>query len=81
LLDVYSIGLVLFEIFERKLPEFEPSVGVKLPALFMSASVVLPCLSRDPTQRPSASDVVKIVDKLIKSMLLSINDLLQPSGI
>lgn len=28
LIDVYSTGLVLFEIFERKLPEFEPHTGI-----------------------------------------------------
>lgn len=36
--DIYSLGIVLFEIFERKLPEFDMIKGITLPAAFRSVT-------------------------------------------
>lgn len=53
--DVYSLGLVLFEIFEKKLPVFDQiRQTVVLPSSFQSASVVMPCLHPNPERRPTS---------------------------
>lgn len=57
--DVYSLGLVLFEIFERKLPHFDQArQTVVLPPSFQSASVVMPCLDPTPERRPTCEQVL-----------------------
>jgi len=68
--DVYSLGLVLFELFERQLPNYDQMRQmVVLPPNFQSASVVMPCLSQIPEQRPSASQVVTVLDKMIMNVV------------
>jgi len=75
--DVYSMGLVLYEIFERRVPVFDQQrQQVNLPAQFMSAPVVLPCIDRNPESRPKPRQVLSVIDNLIKTTVLEVKKLL-----
>jgi len=75
--DVYSLGLVLYEVFERKLPAWDNfRQCVVLPQNFQSGSFIIPCLNLKPQLRPTADEVCKVLDKMIRNVVLSIINLL-----
>eukprot|EP01127_Copromyxa_protea_P018246 TRINITY_DN5698_c0_g2_i1.p1 TRINITY_DN5698_c0_g2~~TRINITY_DN5698_c0_g2_i1.p1 ORF type:complete len:755 (-),score=74.70 TRINITY_DN5698_c0_g2_i1:66-2300(-) len=75
--DIYSLGLVLYEIFERKLPLYDQNrQTVVLPKTFQSASVVMPCLNPVPERRPTIHHVVKVLEKMINDVVSSLRLLL-----
>lgn len=63
--DLYSLGVVMYEMLVGKKPqmqirapsELDPSIPVAVD------SIVLQCLQPDPTQRPASADVIK--DRLL----------------
>jgi serine/threonine protein kinase len=64
--DIYSMGLVFYEIFEKALPLWDQYASrVRLPSVFQSASLVCPCIQSDPNRRPNADTVVDVLDKMI----------------
>jgi len=64
--DIYSLGLVFYEIFEKTLPLWDQYQSrVRLPSVFQSASLVCPCIQSDPNKRPHADTVVDVLDKMI----------------
>ncbi len=60
--DVYSLGIVLFEIFERALPAFDLARGITLPSAFKSAPLVLPCVALEPERRPTTPQLLLALD-------------------
>eukprot|EP01126_Amoeba_proteus_P065331 TRINITY_DN926_c0_g2_i2.p1 TRINITY_DN926_c0_g2~~TRINITY_DN926_c0_g2_i2.p1 ORF type:complete len:611 (-),score=94.52 TRINITY_DN926_c0_g2_i2:554-2386(-) len=65
--DIYSLGLVLYELFERKLPLYDPNTQVTtLPQQFQSVPVVLPCVNPDPTRRPTIDQLLLKLESLIR---------------
>jgi len=73
--DVYSLGLVLFEVFEKKLPLWDyVRLCVILPHTFQSASIVSPCINPNPHARPTADHVCKVLDKMIRNVVLSVKN-------
>jgi serine/threonine protein kinase len=76
--DIYSLGLVLYELFENKLPYFDQvTQSVVLPPRFQSASVVFPCLNTmRPEARPSAAQLVKVLDQMIRNSVTKVKNLL-----
>eukprot|EP01128_Nolandella_sp_AFSM9_P007384 TRINITY_DN4027_c0_g1_i1.p1 TRINITY_DN4027_c0_g1~~TRINITY_DN4027_c0_g1_i1.p1 ORF type:complete len:777 (+),score=148.30 TRINITY_DN4027_c0_g1_i1:242-2332(+) len=78
--DVYSLGLVLYEIFEGKLPAYDQvRQKVMIPRSFQSASVVLPCLNHMPAKRPTSTQVVTVLDKMINNVVASVKKQLPQS--
>lgn len=71
--DIYSFGLVLFEIFSGVLlPYWNPSTQhLTLPYVFNSSPLVLPCINRDPSLRPSSLQVSQHLDWLLNKILLT----------
>jgi len=77
--DIYSLGLVLYELFERKLPMFDPNTQVTtLPTVFQSAPVVLPCVNLNPNARPMVHQVLEAMEKLIRSVVSTAQSKLTP---
>uniref|UniRef100_A0A6B2LB98 non-specific serine/threonine protein kinase n=1 Tax=Arcella intermedia TaxID=1963864 RepID=A0A6B2LB98_9EUKA len=73
--DIYSIGLVFYELLERKLPGWdETKACVVLPPQFESFPIVIPCINYQPERRPTAQQVVKALDKLIMDMVEAIKN-------
>jgi len=78
--DIYSLGLVLYELFERRLPGFDQNIMAPvLPAQFQSSAVVLPCVNTSPDKRPSAAKVVSLLDTMIQNIVKLVRDVL-PKG-
>jgi hypothetical protein len=72
--------LVLYELFERKLPVYDQmKQTVTLPPYYQSRSVIKPCLNEIPEQRPTAGTVVKVLDRLIRNILSNVRTLLPES--
>lgn len=75
--DIYSLGLVLFELFELKLPHYnQMTQSVELPHSFRSSTIVLQCISRNPQHRPTASSVVDILNKMIRNILTKVRSII-----
>jgi hypothetical protein len=75
--DVYSLGLVLYELFENRLPLYDTKRNaVQIPTNFHSASVILPCLDGNPPNRPTVNEVVVVLDVLIQSIVRAVQSLL-----
>jgi len=78
--DVYSLGLVLFELFEKQLPTFNQyTQSVVLPPNYQSASIIRPCIYPIPEQRPPAAKVVIVLDQLLTHTLKGLHKLLPKS--
>lgn len=68
--DIYSLGLVLYELFENELPGYNKITQmVELPQSFKSSTIVLSCINKDPKMRPTASMVVERLNKMIRNVL------------
>jgi serine/threonine protein kinase len=70
--DIYSLGIVLYEIFERDLPWDNSLYKVVLPANFFSSNIILPMMNQNPVVRPNAEKVATSLDNLIRQTVLSI---------
>jgi len=76
---LYSLGLVLYELFEKKLPDYDRINGkVILPSNFQSSYVVLRCIDPVPERRPKASEITAVLDNIIENALLKIGTILSP---
>jgi len=74
--DIYSTGLVLFEIFENILPEWDRKKGcVQLPETFPSSELVLPCIRNDPETRYTAAQLLNFFDgKIVNPVLTKLRE-------
>jgi hypothetical protein len=78
--DIYSLGLVIYELLENKLPQYDQIRGsVVIPREYDSKDIVGPCLSPDPRQRPKASEVVYKLDCVIRNIIKSVRASLKES--
>jgi len=64
--DIYSLGLVLYELYQKSLPQFDTSTKLAvLPSSFSSSPIILPLTSSIPSQRPTSQKVVKMLDRIL----------------
>uniref|UniRef100_A0A6B2L174 Protein kinase domain-containing protein n=1 Tax=Arcella intermedia TaxID=1963864 RepID=A0A6B2L174_9EUKA len=72
--DVYSMGIVVYEILEGDLPVFDKEEKrAKLPLNFLTQKVVMPCLSDNPNERPPLGDLLEALDRWIRQLLIQIH--------
>ncbi|XP_049851299.1 probable serine/threonine-protein kinase DDB_G0278665 isoform X1 [Schistocerca gregaria] len=77
--DIYSLGIVLYEIFERCLPQFDQvRQTVIFPIHFQSSNLVLQCVDQTPQVRPTAAQIVKKLDIIIRNILNKVRTLISP---
>lgn len=71
--DVYSLGLVIYELLEKRLPQYDQMrATVVIPREYDSKEIVGPCLNPDPRRRPKASEIVHKLDCVIRNIITSI---------
>lgn len=71
--DVYSLGLVIYELLEKRLPHYDQlRATVVIPREYDSKEIVGPCLHPDPRRRPKASEIVHKLDCVIRNIITSI---------
>lgn len=71
--DIYSLGLVIYELLENKLPQYDQIRGtVLIPGAYDSRDIVQPCLHPNPNKRPKASEVVHKLDCVIRNIIESV---------
>jgi len=65
--DIYSLGVVLYEIFENKLPDYdrEQMMIVIRSFNFPSGKLIKPMLNLNPKDRPSAESITKQLNKVL----------------
>eukprot|EP01128_Nolandella_sp_AFSM9_P002513 TRINITY_DN1287_c0_g1_i3.p1 TRINITY_DN1287_c0_g1~~TRINITY_DN1287_c0_g1_i3.p1 ORF type:complete len:382 (-),score=94.56 TRINITY_DN1287_c0_g1_i3:121-1266(-) len=77
--DIFSIGLVFYELFQRKLFGYCDEDDVQeLPSQFMSAPLVLPLLAADPMDRPTASELIQLLDQFLRNVVEMVAQSLPP---
>jgi len=75
--DIYSLGLVLYEIFEGRLPDFDQYRQViVMPQIYKFYSVIHPCVRIDPMRRPSAADLVNELNMAIHIVMTAVYEVL-----
>jgi len=64
--DIYSTGLVIYEIIEQKLPDYDrQNSQIVLPTTpFVSSNIVLPMVQTDPLLRKNIKDAKKLYDDI-----------------
>lgn len=78
--DIYSYGVVLFELFEGPLlPHWnQQTQTLTLAPPFKSSSLVLPCVNRDPTARPTAKQISQHLDFLTNKFCMAYMNSMSP---
>mmetsp|Transcript_553 Transcript_553/g.663 ORF Transcript_553/g.663 Transcript_553/m.663 type:complete len:460 (-) Transcript_553:157-1536(-) len=78
--DVYSMSLILYEIFEGTLPRWNRKEKIAVvPPTFLAKQVIKPCLVKEPDNRPTATGLLKSLDKWVNKMLKDIISILPKS--
>jgi len=76
--DIYSLGLVIYELLEKRLPQYDQvRAQVVIPHAYDSKDIVGPCLSPDPSRRPKASEIVHKLDCVIRNIITNIRKTLK----
>jgi len=78
--DIYSTGLVLYELFERKLPSWDDNRKVViLPQYYKYQNIITPCIDTNPEKRPTAAQMVQRLDQMIIKIVESLKNSLSKS--
>lgn len=75
--DIYSLGLVIYELFENKLPHYNQiTQTTELPSQYKSKYIVSQCIKTNPKERLKAHQVIEQLNLLITNILTRVKDLL-----
>jgi len=68
--DVYSLGIVFYELFENKLPQYDHDRRTILleSYTFMCCGIVLPMLHLTPSKRPKALIIAERLDTILREV-------------
>eukprot|EP01130_Rhizamoeba_saxonica_P016503 TRINITY_DN7643_c0_g1_i1.p1 TRINITY_DN7643_c0_g1~~TRINITY_DN7643_c0_g1_i1.p1 ORF type:complete len:571 (-),score=121.75 TRINITY_DN7643_c0_g1_i1:112-1824(-) len=71
--DVFSMGLVLYELLNDRLPAMNEVLGwSEVPNDCIGKGVILPCLEIEPNDRPTADSVLLTLDEWISDILMKV---------
>jgi len=71
--DIFSYGVVFFEIFNEKFPEYDTNVRrVIIPSDCIGYSIIKECTVIEPENRPTASQVIDSLDLLITTFTTAV---------
>jgi len=71
--DIYSLGLVLYEILLGQIPPWEQSLHtVVLPLQFPWSGTILPCCDPDPHHRLTAQQISGVIDGHIRKTIVQV---------
>jgi len=73
--DVYSLGIVLFEVFERQIPWDDKIGKISMPEHYLSENFISPLINPNPSLRPTAKHVASVLDTLIRRTVMSVLEL------
>lgn len=74
--DIYSLGIVFYELFEKKLPQYDHDRRTILLESynFMSSGIILPMLNLEPTNRPSSMNIAERLDFILRMVLYQLDN-------
>jgi len=71
--DLFSYGVVIFELFNEKFPEYNTNLKkVIIPSDCLGYSIIKECTHIEPEKRPTASQVIDSLDLLITTFTKSV---------
>eukprot|EP01126_Amoeba_proteus_P066244 TRINITY_DN9545_c0_g1_i1.p1 TRINITY_DN9545_c0_g1~~TRINITY_DN9545_c0_g1_i1.p1 ORF type:complete len:227 (-),score=46.22 TRINITY_DN9545_c0_g1_i1:4-684(-) len=71
--DVFSFGVVTFEVFNEKLPDFNPARRcVVIPEDCIGYPVIKRCIELEPTSRPTCHGLIDMMDTLITTFTMTV---------
>jgi len=71
--DIFSFGVVFFEIFNEKFPEYNTTLKrVVINSDCIGYSIIKECTTLEPEKRPTASQVIDSLDLLITTFTKSV---------
>uniref|UniRef100_A0A6B2L5V4 Protein kinase domain-containing protein n=1 Tax=Arcella intermedia TaxID=1963864 RepID=A0A6B2L5V4_9EUKA len=73
--DVYSLGIVLYEIFQNKLFQYDHEArAIIIPSEdFSCKGIMLPMLAKQPQNRPSATQIAETLNFILYKVALLLN--------
>eukprot|EP01128_Nolandella_sp_AFSM9_P003945 TRINITY_DN1736_c0_g1_i1.p1 TRINITY_DN1736_c0_g1~~TRINITY_DN1736_c0_g1_i1.p1 ORF type:complete len:774 (+),score=114.21 TRINITY_DN1736_c0_g1_i1:77-2398(+) len=71
--DVFSYGVICYEVFNEKLPDYDISRRtVVIPQDCIGYTIIRECTNKDFNQRPTASQLIESMDLLITSFCAAV---------
>jgi p21-activated kinase 1 len=71
--DVYSLGIVLYEILELAMPPYSPQHKTHLfPDTFKSSFLIRPCVEFEANKRIFSQQVVQKLDEYLRKLLITV---------
>jgi len=70
--DIFSFGVVCFEIFNETLPEYDmPTQQVIIPNDCIGSTIIKECARINPDRRPTATKLIGAIDMLITTFTVT----------
>jgi len=74
--DIYSMGLVLYELFNYLLPEWDQFEELAfIPRdFYIGKALISQCIEHDPTQRPTSVEILQFLDNWVAKIMEKVKE-------